>query len=242
MAFWQATFRWMHVVFGILWIGLLYWPFNFERRSGKVPGYPEPTAGDQQVHRAGGLFWFRWAALFTVLAGIGPIALLHGRMTILTRFSPSVSLASYDASDRGYTLMGIGVWLAIIAVPRMSGGHLAGTRRSYWGLLEADADATAGRTGRIATLASRTNALLCSADSTTSMVMYLTFFVDRLLDRCPSEGVDLDDEGLPPGRPCDRFRSPAALSAARARGPMSSRSMRLTIQLAKVASTAASNT
>src|ERR1700744_4126324 len=67
--FWQAVFRWMHVVFGILWIGLLYY-FNFvqTRKMPEIPNELKPAISKYIAPEA--LFWFRWAALFTVLAGI----------------------------------------------------------------------------------------------------------------------------------------------------------------------------
>ena len=69
MAFWQAVFRWMHVFFGILWIGLLYY-FNFVqiRKMPDIPAELKPAVSKYIAPEA--LFWFRWAALFTVLAGI----------------------------------------------------------------------------------------------------------------------------------------------------------------------------
>ena len=74
MIFWQAVFRWMHVVFGILWIGLLYY-FNFVqiRKMPDIPAELKPAVSKYIAPEA--LFWFRWAALFTVLAGIGVAAL-----------------------------------------------------------------------------------------------------------------------------------------------------------------------
>src|ERR1700721_323975 len=74
--YWQAVFRWMHVVFGILWIGLLYY-FNFVqiRKMPDIPADLRPAISKYIAPEA--LFWFRWAALMTVLAGFG-IAGLHG--------------------------------------------------------------------------------------------------------------------------------------------------------------------
>ena len=64
-------FRWIHIVFGIMWIGLLYY-FNFVQ----VPAFAaygdnaaaRNVALDLVARRA--LWWFRWAALFTFLTGI----------------------------------------------------------------------------------------------------------------------------------------------------------------------------
>src|ERR1700682_1711572 len=71
---WQAVFRWMHVFFGILWIGLLYY-FNFVqiRKMPDIPAELKPAISKYIAPEA--LFWFRWGALLTVLAGLGIIGL-----------------------------------------------------------------------------------------------------------------------------------------------------------------------
>ena len=68
-AFWQALFRWLHVLFGIMWIGLLYY-FNFVqiRKMPEVPAELKPGVTKYIAPEA--LFWFRWAAVFTVLMGL----------------------------------------------------------------------------------------------------------------------------------------------------------------------------
>ena len=68
--FWQATLRWVHVVAGILWIGLLYY-FNFVqiRVMPNIPAELKPAIGKHIAPEA--LFWFRWSALVTVVAGLG---------------------------------------------------------------------------------------------------------------------------------------------------------------------------
>ena len=67
--FWQAVFRWLHVLFGIMWIGLLYY-FNFVqiRKMPEIPAELKPAVSKYIAPEA--LFWFRWAALFTVLMGL----------------------------------------------------------------------------------------------------------------------------------------------------------------------------
>jgi uncharacterized membrane protein len=56
------VFRWLHVMFGILWIGLLYY-FNFVqiRVMPDIPAELKPAVGKYIAPEA--LFWFRWAAL-----------------------------------------------------------------------------------------------------------------------------------------------------------------------------------
>jgi len=168
--YWQAVFRWMHVVFGILWIGLLYY-FNFVqiRKMPDIPAELKPAVSKYIAPEA--LFWFRWAALFTVLAGLG-VAILRGREYAEKVFSFGLA-GGYDASDRGYTLMGIGVWLAIIMFLNVW-GIIWPNQKIALGIKEADADAKA-KAGRIATLASRTNTLL-SLPMLTSMAMYQSLY------------------------------------------------------------------
>lgn len=170
MIFWQATFRWMHVVFGILWIGLLYY-FNFVqiRVMPAIPGELKPAVSKYIAPEA--LFWFRWAALFTVLAGLG-IAGLRGHEYSMKVFSLGLA-GGWSSASAGYTLMGIGVWLAIIMFLNVW-GIIWPNQKIALGIKEADADAKA-KAARIAMLASRTNTLL-SLPMLTAMAMYQTFY------------------------------------------------------------------
>ncbi len=166
--FWQAVFRWMHVFFGILWIGLLYY-FNFvqTRKMAEIPVELRPALSKYITPEA--LFWFRWSALFTVLAGLG-IAILRGRYYAEKVFSLGFA-GGYAPADRGFTLMGIGVWLAVIMFLNVW-GVIWPSQKIALGMKEADADAKA-RAARTATLASRINVLL-SLPMLTSMAMYQT--------------------------------------------------------------------
>src|ERR1017187_6151751 len=67
--FWTAGFRWLHVLFGIMGIGLLYY-FNFvqTRVMPQIPDELKPAVSKYIAPEA--LFWFRWAALFTWLMGV----------------------------------------------------------------------------------------------------------------------------------------------------------------------------
>jgi len=93
-------FRWLHVFFGILWIGLLYY-FNFVQipTMPAIPAEMKPAIGKHIAPNA--LFYFRWAALFTVLTGL-TVAWLSGYV--------HQALALAD----GFQLIGIGMWLALI--------------------------------------------------------------------------------------------------------------------------------
>lgn len=65
----ESLFRWLHVVFGILWIGLLYF-FNWVN-SGFAPTMDAETKKKvipELMPRA--LYWFRWGAAFTWVTGV----------------------------------------------------------------------------------------------------------------------------------------------------------------------------
>lgn len=170
MDLWQAVFRWLHVVAGILWIGLLYY-FNFVqiRVMPNIPAELKPAIGKHIAPEA--LFWFRWSALVTVLAGLavawmrGP-AYLHEVLTF--------GLAGGLTEDqKGFMLMGIGIWLAIIMFLNVWGIIWPNQKRAL-GIVPAD-DETKAKAARMAMLASRTN-LLLSLPMLTSMAMYQTLF------------------------------------------------------------------
>ncbi len=168
--YWQAVFRWMHVVFGILWIGLLYY-FNFVqiRKMPDIPAELKPAISKYIAPEA--LFWFRWAALFTVLAGLGILG-LHGRDYAEGVLSLGFA-GGYDASKRGYTLMGIGVWLALIMFLNVW-GIIWPNQKVALGIKDGTAEQKA-KAGRLAMLGSRTNVLL-SLPMLTSMAMYQTLY------------------------------------------------------------------
>ena len=67
---WSRFFmRWLHVLSGVMWIGLL-WYFNFVQIPSmpKIPDEQKPAIG--KVIAPAALFWFRWAALATVVTGL----------------------------------------------------------------------------------------------------------------------------------------------------------------------------
>jgi len=168
--YWQAVFRWMHVVFGIVWIGLLYY-FNFVqiRKMPDIPAELKPAVSKYIAPEA--LFWFRWAALFTVLAGFGILG-LSGRL-----YAEKVMTFGFAGgstpNDRGYALMGIGVWLALIMFLNVW-GIIWPNQKIALGIKDGTAEAKA-KAARIAMLASRTNTLL-SLPMLTSMAMYQTLY------------------------------------------------------------------
>jgi uncharacterized membrane protein len=106
-AFWLFVTRWLHVISGVMWIGLL-WYFNFVQ----VPTMPSVPAelkpGVTKYIAPAALFWFRWAALATIILGIG-LASMNGYL---------VQAYTLDAMDgftnTAFVLIGIGMWLGTI--------------------------------------------------------------------------------------------------------------------------------
>jgi uncharacterized membrane protein len=170
MGFWQAVLRWVHVVAGILWIGLLYY-FNFVqiRVMPSIPAELKPAVSKHIAPEA--LFWFRWSALATVLAGLG-IMFARGHAYAAEVLSLGFAGGLVDG-DQPFTLMGIGTWLAIIMFLNVWGIIWPNQKRAL-GIVAVDDDAKA-KAARVAMLGSRTN-LLLSLPMLTSMAMYQTLF------------------------------------------------------------------
>lgn len=168
--FWQAVARWAHVLFGILWIGLLYY-FNFVqiRKMPDIPAELKPAISKYIAPEA--LFWFRWSALFTVLAGL-VLAFLRGHAFAVETLSFGL-VGGMTEADRGFALLGVGVWLAIIMFLNVW-VFIWPNQKIALGIVEGDADAKA-KAGKTAMLFSRTN-LLLSLPMLTSMAMYQTLF------------------------------------------------------------------
>ncbi|TPW00978.1 MAG: hypothetical protein FD125_2835 [bacterium] len=169
-SFWQAALRWVHVVSGILWIGLLYY-FNFVqiRVMPNIPAELKPAIGKHIAPEA--LFWFRWSALVTVLAGLGiMLARGHAYAAEVLSFGFAGGLVE---GDQQFALLGIGIWLAIIMFLNVWGIIWPNQKRAL-GIVPA-ADDVKAKAARVAMLASRTN-LLLSLPMLTSMAMYQTLF------------------------------------------------------------------
>ena len=165
----QAVLRFVHLVFGIMWIGLLYY-FNFVqiRMMPQIPAELKPAVSKYIAPEA--LFWFRWSALITVLMGLA-IAGVRG----YSGEALSMGLAGgYDAVlDKQYALLGLGMWLGIIMMLNVWGIIWPNQKRAL-GIVEADAD-TKAKSARMAMLGSRTN-LLLSIPMLTTMAMSQTVY------------------------------------------------------------------
>jgi len=169
MIFWQAVLRWAHVVSGILWIGLLYY-FNFVqiRKMPEIPAELKPAVSKYIAPEA--LFWFRYAALSTVIFGL----LIAWNRGYIAKALTLGLIGGYDpAEDAKYSLLGAGMWLALIMAFNVW-FFIWPNQKIVLGMVEADADAKA-RAGKTATLFSRTNTLL-SLPMLVTMTMSQTIF------------------------------------------------------------------
>ena len=140
------VFRWLHVFFGIVWIGLLYY-LNFVQVP-TMPNIPaELKKGVTGFIAPKVFFFFRWAALLTVLTGI--IVAGHGMY-----LGDALSLQG----EGGVLLIGIGMWLALIMAFNVW-FVIWPAQKKILGLVEATDEAKAAAAPR-ALIASRTNVLL----------------------------------------------------------------------------------
>ena len=145
----NGVLRWLHVFFGILWIGLLYY-LNFvqvptmpkipaELKKG-VTGYIAPNV----------FFFFRYGALLTVLTGLGVAGHGHGGQ-------PGY-LAEALTLSGNYSLIGLGMWLALIMAFNVW-FIIWPAQKKILGIVEASDEEKASAAPR-ALAASRTNLLL----------------------------------------------------------------------------------
>ena len=147
--FWSWVARYTHVIVGIMWIGLL-WYFNFVQipNMAKIPDEQKPAIG--KVIAPAALFYFRWAAAFTVISGLilaGLNGYLHDAMTL-----------SIGSGIPKHTAIGIGMWLGLIMAFNVWFVIWPNQKRAL-GIVECDPELKA-KSAKTAMLFSRTNTLL----------------------------------------------------------------------------------
>ena len=136
--------RWLHIAAGVMWIGLLYY-FNFVQVPAMADAGKDGTAAGISKHVAPrALFWFRWAAVVTWLAG----ALLLG-----ANFHKAFLFL-----DRPFYAIGIGAWLGTIMIFNVW-VLIWPNQQKILGMVPAT-DPEKAKARRIAFLASRTNTML----------------------------------------------------------------------------------
>jgi len=148
-AFWSWFTRYIHIIVAIMWIGLL-WYFNFVQipNMPKIPDEQKPAIG--KVIAPSALFYFRWAALLTVVSGL-ILATLEG-------YVHDAMLLSFNSGILKNTAIGIGMWLGIIMAFNVWFVIWPNQKRAL-GMVECDPELKV-KSARTAMLFSRTNTLL----------------------------------------------------------------------------------
>jgi uncharacterized membrane protein len=143
--------RYLHVLAGIMWIGILYY-FNFVQipNMPNIPDEQKPAIG--KVIAPAALWWFRWGAMITIVSGL----LLAGANGYLVE---AITLgASEGFAVEKHTMIGIGMWLGTIMWFNVWFVIWPNQKRAL-GIVEADAE-TKAASARTAMLFSRTNTML----------------------------------------------------------------------------------
>ena len=148
-AFWSLILRYVHVLSGVMWIGLL-WYFNFVQipNMPKIPDDQKPAIA--KVIAPAALFWFRWSAMATIITGL-LVAHVNGYLY------QAITLGIMDGVAK-HTAIGIGMWLGTIMFINVWFVIWPNQKRAL-GIVEADPDTKAAST-RTAMLFSRTTTLL----------------------------------------------------------------------------------
>ena len=148
-AWWSFFLRWLHVLSGVMWVGILYY-FNFVQIP-TMPSIPDEQKPAISKHIApAALFWFRWAAMSTIVTGV--------ILALINDYFIGALLIGLDSGVPKDTAIGIGMWLGAIMWFNVW-FIIWPNQKKALGMVEVDADAKA-KAGRIAMLFSRTNTLL----------------------------------------------------------------------------------
>ena len=142
---WSRFFmRWLHVLSGVMWIGLL-WYFNFVQIPSmpKIPDEQKPAIGKVIAPEA--LFWFRWAALATIVTGL-LLGWMNGYIV------QALSL------QKGLHGIGIGMWLGLVMAFNVW-FIIWPNQQKALGMVQVEPDAKA-KAARMAMLTSRFNTML----------------------------------------------------------------------------------
>ena len=147
--FWSFLFRWLHVLSGVMWIGLL-WYFNFVQipNMGKIPDEQKPAIG--KVIAPAALFWFRWGAMATIVTGL--------ILAWINDYIGSALMLGLDGSGVLPTALGFGMWMGIIMWFNVWFVIWPNQQKAL-GMVEASAEEKAA-SARTAMLFSRTNTML----------------------------------------------------------------------------------
>ena len=147
--FWSWLCRFFHVCVAIMWIGLL-WYFNFVQIPSmpKIPDDQKPAVSKFIAPMA--LFYFRWAALLTILSGL--------ILALLNNYLYDAMTLSIGSGVPKHTAIGIGMWLGVIMAFNVWFVIWPNQKKAL-GMVECDPELKA-KSAKIAMLFSRTNTLL----------------------------------------------------------------------------------
>ena len=148
-SYWSFLFRWLHVLSGVMWIGIL-WYFNFVQipTMPSIPDELKPAVGKHIAPAA--LWWFRWGAMGTIVTGL-ILAAMNGYIV------EAISLGLTDGVPK-HTAIGIGMWLGTIMWFNVW-FIIWPAQQKALGIVDAEPDVKAA-SARTAMLFSRTNTLL----------------------------------------------------------------------------------
>ena len=149
LLFWTWLFRYVHVIVGIMWIGLL-WYFNFVQipNMAKIPDEQKPAIS--KVIAPSALFWFRWAAFATILSGL--------ILSYLSGYLHEAMTLGIGSGGGKNTAIGIGMWLGLIMAFNVWFVIWPNQKKAL-GIVETDPESKA-KSAKTAMVFSRTNVLL----------------------------------------------------------------------------------
>ncbi|MBT6042645.1 MAG: hypothetical protein HOH14_04030 [Gammaproteobacteria bacterium] len=144
-----STLTWLHVIAGVIWIGLLYY-FNFIQvpavgEAAADTDGPGPAAINKYVAPRA-LFWFRWGALATWITGAGALEAM------------GIGLMNAFTLQSGAAVIGFGAWLGTIMLFNVW-VLIWPNQKKILGMVEASAEEIT-KAKFVALMASRTNTML----------------------------------------------------------------------------------
>lgn len=140
---------WLHVFFGVIWVGLLYY-FNFVQTPAMASATadsdgPGPAAIGKYVAPLA-LLWFRWAALLTWLTGAATLEIM------------GLGIGNAFMLGSGAVVIGVGAWLGTIMLFNVW-VLIWPNQKKILGIVQAS-DEEKAKARVVAAMASRTNTFL----------------------------------------------------------------------------------
>ena len=147
--FWRSLCRFVHVIVAIMWIGLL-WYFNFVQipNMSKIPDDQKPALNN--VITPATLFYFRWAAFFTIISGL--------ILALMNDYLYDAMTLSIGSGIPKHTAIGIGMWLGLIMAFNVW-FIIWPNQKKVLGIIESEIDLKE-KSARIVLITSRINTLL----------------------------------------------------------------------------------